>query len=184
MGGVTKLLVDFSSMEVSNLLECMRSGVMGWILFLTLGLQIASAGGTVVVLLGPMQILVPVLSLKYGVEVLIIPLWIGMEIGMYTSTPVLVIQCVVLFFHALSNITSVKISCTAGISSICGASSITSTIGFVSRGKTETSTMVQKLNHFWSKIPLLVWVTVSRLLVRSPCASCVVAVFKSYTLRV
>ena len=42
------------------------------------------------------------------------------------------------------------------------------------------SPMFRQLNNVWSKIPLLVWVTVSGLLIRLPCASLIVSVFNSY----
>ena len=67
MGGATKLLVNFPSMEVSNLSESLRYGVADCLLFPTPGLQIDSAGRAVLVPLFPMEILVPVLSLEYGV---------------------------------------------------------------------------------------------------------------------
>ena len=74
MGGTTKLLAKFPSMEESNLLESPRFGVADFLLFSIPGLHISSEGGVVLVTLAPMEILVPVMLLEYGVEVLLIPL--------------------------------------------------------------------------------------------------------------
>ena len=57
-----------------------------------------------------MEILVPVLSLADGVEFSIPPLWIGVEIGMYQSMPVLLIHRGVLFVHDFPDTASVNIS--------------------------------------------------------------------------
>ena len=61
-------------MEVSNLLESLRFGVEDCLLLPILGFQIASAVGSVLVLLVKMEIIVPVLSLEAGVEVSLISL--------------------------------------------------------------------------------------------------------------
>ena len=93
------------------------------------------------------------------------------------STPVLLIRRGDLLVHALPDVARANISFISGVSSIYGVSII---IGFVSKGKTETSLMVGQLNNCWSKITLLVWLTVSGSLIRSPCVSLVVAIFNSY----
>ena len=85
-----------------------------------------------------------------------------------------------LFVHALPDITSVNISCTAGVRNVCGVIPIAEIFGFIGRGNIENFPMVRKLNNFWSKIILPVWVNVSGLLVRLPCAPLSVAVFNSY----
>ena len=74
MGGATKLLVKFPSMEVSNLLKYTRSGVADFCIFPILGITLRPYGGAVVVSLVPMVILVQLLSLEDGVEYLLIPL--------------------------------------------------------------------------------------------------------------
>ena len=62
--------------------------------------------------------LVPVLSLEAGLEDLLIPLSIGVEIGIDPSTPVLLICRRVLLVHVLPKGTSTKIYITAGINSV------------------------------------------------------------------
>ena len=99
---------------------------------------------------------------------------------MYLPTPVLLIYRGVLFVHEFPNAASSKISFAAVIRSVCGASPIAEILGFVNRGKTETSPMVQNINYFWSTIMLLVSVTVSGLLARSTYVSLAVTVFNSY----
>ena len=74
MGSPDKILVNFTSMGVSNLLEYLRFEVADFLLFPIPGLQIDPSGRTVLVPLVPMEILVSLLSLKYGVEVLLITL--------------------------------------------------------------------------------------------------------------
>ena len=69
MGGKTKLLVKFPSIEVSNLLEYLIFGEVDCLLFPIPRLPRSSVGGEVLVLIVPMEILVPVLSLEAGVEV-------------------------------------------------------------------------------------------------------------------
>ena len=99
---------------------------------------------------------------------------------MYPSIPVLMICRRVLLFNVLPDVSSLKIYFAAVFSRDCGGSIIEAILGFIVGGKTETYPMVRQLNNFRSKIPLLVQVHVSRLLVRSPCASLMVAVFNSY----
>ena len=96
------------------------------------------------------------------------------------STPFLMIRPGFLLVHTLSDVAPVSISFTTGIGSVCGVFLILAILGLVGGGKTETSLMVRQLKMFWSKIPLLVLVTVSGSLVRPPCASLAVAVFNSY----
>ena len=96
------------------------------------------------------------------------------------SAPALLIFPRVLLFHVLPNVVYANIYFTAGISSVCGDSLIAEILRFISRGKTDTSPIVRQLNNSWYNIPLLVLVTVSGSLVRSPCASLAVAVFNSY----
>ena len=63
MVGAAKLLANSTSMKFSNLSEYLIFGVADCLLLPTLGLQIASVGGAVLVALVQMEILVPVLSL-------------------------------------------------------------------------------------------------------------------------
>ena len=179
MDGATKIFVKFLSMKVSNLSKFLRFWVADCRLFPIPGIMRSPASEAVMLPRVQMLILVPVLSLDSRLEVLLIPLWIWVENGVDPSTPVLLIRCRVLFIHALPNVASANISCTSGISSVCGASSIAAILDFVRVDKTETSLMVPK-QWFWSIIPLLVWVTVSVSLARLTCASLVVALFKSY----
>ena len=95
------------------------------------------------------------------------------------STPVLIIFCRVLFFHALPKSTSTKISCITGISSVYGASSIMEILGFVNEGKTETSLIIRNFNNSWSKSLFLMIVTVYDSLIILPCLSVMVAMFNS-----
>ena len=74
MGCATKILVKYPTMEVSNLLESLRFGVPDFHLFSIPGIMRSSAGEAVLVMLVPMVILVPVISLEAGMEVLLIPL--------------------------------------------------------------------------------------------------------------
>ena len=71
---------------------------------------------------------------------------------MYLSTPILLILCGVLLVHVFPYIVSANISFTEGIRSVCGVSLIIGVFGGVN---TETPTMVQKINSFWSQIPCL-----------------------------
>ena len=96
---------------------------------------------------------------------------------MNLSTPVLLIHCRVLLVYAFPDVESSKITFTTGIRSICDTSLI---IGFVGGGNIETYLMVRQLNNVWSKILLLVWVTVSGFLSILPCESLAVTVFNSY----
>ena len=123
------------------------------IAFLTLGRE-------VLVLLITIGILVPLLTLETGVEDLLITLWIVVDIGMSPSTPVLLICRRYLLVPRFLDVTTVIISCTICVSSVCGTSSITSILGFVRGGKTETYSIV-RLNKCWSIILLLGWVTLS-----------------------
>ena len=74
MGGVTRLLVNFLSMEVSNLSESMRSGVANFHILPIFGLTLMPQGGVVVVSLVPTVIMVPILLLEAGLEDVLIPL--------------------------------------------------------------------------------------------------------------
>ena len=74
MGGATKLLVNFSSMEVSNLSESLRFGVADCLLFPIPGLHIALEDGAVLVQLVLMEILVLLLLLESGVEFFLLPI--------------------------------------------------------------------------------------------------------------
>ena len=94
-----------------------------------------------------------VLSLESGVEDLLIPLLIGVGIGIDLSTPVLLIRRGVLLVNTFPNIASANVSFNAGVISVCGFSLV---VEFIGGGKIETSPMVRKLNNFWSKIMLLV----------------------------
>ena len=73
IGGATKLLVRFPSMEVSNLSEYFIFGVEDLCLFQIPGLLRSSACQAVLLLLDLMNLLVPVLSLESGVEVFLLP---------------------------------------------------------------------------------------------------------------
>ena len=146
-------------MEVSNLLNFLKSGVVDSHIYSIFGLALRPKGGAVV----PMEImvqvpLVPILSLEDGVEYFIIPMLIGMDIGMDMSMPVFLIQRGVPLVNPLPDVASAKISFTAGISSVCGANLL---FRFVGIGNIETSPMVRQLNIFLSEIPLLLSVTVS-----------------------
>ena len=169
MDRATRLLVNLTSMEVSNLLDFLKSGVGDCRILSTFYFMLRPQGGSLV----PMGIMVPVLSLESGLENLLIPVWIGVEIGMDPSTPVLIIHHRVLLVHSLPGIDLAKISSTLGVSSVCDVSLI---VDFVSRSKTETSPMIRQ-HIFLSMIQLVVWVTLSGLLVRFPCASLTVTVF-------
>ena len=127
-------------MEVSNLLDFLKFGVAHCRISSIYGLMLKPQGGQaslmeILVLVPP----VPALSLEAGMEYLFIPLWIGVEIGMDLSTPVLLIRRRVLIVHVLPNIASANISFTPIVSSVFGVSLI---VGFIGRDKTETSTMV------------------------------------------
>ena len=93
--------------------------------------------------------LLPMLSLEAGGGFLLIPLLIGVEIGVDLSTPVLMILRGVLLVHVLLDDASAMISFTSGISSVRGASSIAPILWFVRGCKTETSPIVRPLNIFW-----------------------------------
>ena len=166
MGSATRLLVNFHSMEVSNLLDLLRSGVADCLLLQIYRTTLRPQGGAVV----PM---IPIIS---GEEVSLIPQACPMFPEVVPLTPVLLICRGVLLVYTLLDVVSAKIFFTVGVIRVCGAS----TIGFTGRVWTGTSPMVRKLNNFPSKITLLVWVTVSGLLVRSPCVSLTVAFFNSY----
>ena len=73
IGGATKLLVKFSSTEVSNLLESLIFREADYYLFPIPGLLRYSAGEAVLVPLVPMGILVLLMSMESGVEVFLIP---------------------------------------------------------------------------------------------------------------
>ena len=78
MGGATILLVNFLSMEVSNLLDSLKSWVADCRILSICGLTLRTQVRKVV----PLGILVPVplvllLSLGAGVEYFLIPLQIG-----------------------------------------------------------------------------------------------------------
>ena len=75
MGGAIRLLVNCTSMEVSNLLEILKYGVMDFHIRSIFRLALSPHGGVIF----PMEImvtvsLVPVLSMENGVEHLLIPL--------------------------------------------------------------------------------------------------------------
>ena len=75
MGDTTRLLVNYPSMEVSNLLDFLKSGVADCRISSIFGITLRPQGGEVV----PMGILfpvplVPVLLLENGVEDFLIPL--------------------------------------------------------------------------------------------------------------
>ena len=75
MGGTSRLLVKYLSMEVSNVLDFLKYGVADCRILSIYGLVLRPQGGEVV----PMGILVavplvPLLSLEAGVEDLLIPL--------------------------------------------------------------------------------------------------------------
>ena len=127
-----------------------------------------------------MLILVPLITLGYGVEVSLISLWTGVV----PSTTVLLIHCRFMFVPVLFKAVYVTISCTAGNLSVCGTSTIMPILRFFGGGKTETSLcwipIIRLLNKFWWLIPLLVWVIPSRLLANSTCMSLAVAAFNSY----
>ena len=146
-------------MEVSNILDFIKSGVEDCRISSIFGLMLGPQGGAVAsietLVPGP---LFPALSLEAAREYLLILLWIGVEIGMDPSTQVLLIFHGVLLVHELSVVVPAKISFTIGVSRICDISLI---VRFILRGKADTSTMVRPLNNFWSKITLPVWVTVS-----------------------
>ena len=74
MGGATEILVNFPSMEASNLSDFLIFGEADFRLLPIPGLLKSSSGGAVLVLLITMEILVPVMSLESGVEVSLIPL--------------------------------------------------------------------------------------------------------------
>ena len=59
-------------------------------------------------------------------------------------------------FHVLFKPVPTNISCTAGTSSVCGASSIKAIPGFVGKVKIETSPMVQQPNNYLSESLFLV----------------------------
>ena len=163
MVGATRLLVNFWPMEVSNLLDFMRSGEVDCRLFPISGIMLRPQG----------EALVPIIPIRYGEEVSLIPQSWPMFPGLVLLTPVLLTCRSVLLVHAFPDAASANISFDAGAISVYG----TSTIGFVGGGWTGTSLMVRQVNTFSSKILLLVWVTVSGLLVILPCASLLVALF-------
>ena len=178
MGGATRLLVNSWSLEVYNLLDFLKYWVADCHKFSISRLMLRPQSGSV----APMKIVVLVplflaLSLESGVKYLLITLSIVLDIGMDISTPLLMIHWSVLIVHTLPDVASAKISFTAGVSSVCGVSL---NVVFLGGGTTKNYLMVRQLNNLWSRIPLLVWVTVSRLLVRSTCASLAVALFNSY----
>ena len=74
MGGETRLLGNFSSMEAYNLLEFIKHGVAYWHTSSIFGLKLSPKGGALILSLVPMGILVPALSLEAGVEYLLIPM--------------------------------------------------------------------------------------------------------------
>ena len=142
-------------MEVSNLLDPLKSGVEDFRISSISEITFRSQGGAVV----PMGILVPVplgplMSLETGVEYFShstmswIVNWDGYVNTSPTNSP-----RDVLLVHALPEVSSAKLSITAGVRSICVVSII---VRFVSRGNTETSLMFQQLNNVLSKILLLV----------------------------
>ena len=115
------------------------------------GIALRPQGGAAVLSLVPMGILVTLMSLEGGVESFLIPLLSRVEIKMDPAIQVLLICRGVLFVYALPNITSANVSFIAGDISICGVVLITEILGFVGRGKIDTSPMVQSLNNFGPK---------------------------------
>ena len=166
MGGATRLLVNCRSMEVSNLLYFLKSGVADCRILSISGLMLRTQGGAVVT----------IIKIRDGDEVSLIPQEWPILPGMVPSTPILIIFRGVLLVHALPGVASTNIFFTASVISICAAS-IT---GFVGGVKAEIYPMVRQLNNVSSSILLLVWVTASELFVRLPCASLAVALFNSY----
>ena len=148
-------------MELSNLLDFLRSRVADWLLLLISGITLRPHGGAVV----------PMITIISGEEVSLIIQACPILHGVVTLTPVLLICRGVLLVYTLLDVASEKIFFTIGVISVCGSIKI----GFTGRVWTGTSPMVRQLNTFTSKITLLVWVTVSGLIVRSPCASLTVA---------
>ena len=149
MGGVTRLLANCWSIEASNLLDFLKYGVADCYKSSTYELTLRPQFGAV----PPMETLflvtlVPSLSLESGLEYFLIPLWIGLEIGMDPSMPVLMIRRGVMLIHALIDVAFTNISCTTGFISVCGVSLIVRLVG---GGKTETSPMVRPLNMFGPK---------------------------------
>ena len=74
MGGVTILLENFPSMAVSNIMDFLKYGVADYRISSIFGLPLRSQSGAVAVIVVPVGILVPLLSLKVRLEVSIIPL--------------------------------------------------------------------------------------------------------------
>ena len=166
MSGANRWLVNCRSMEVSNSLEFIKSGIAGCLLLPISGLTLRPQGGAVV----------PIIPIRVWEEVLLISQAWTIFPGVVPLTPFLLTWWGVLLVHALPNVSSVNIFFAAGVIGICGAS----TIVFSSGGWIETSPMVRPLNKFWSKILLLMWVTVSVLIVRSPYASLAFTLFNLY----
>ena len=141
-------------MEVSNLLEFLKSGVADFRVSSIFGFKLRPKDGPVLPMVFLVLVpLVPLLTLKASVEDLLSLLQIGVKIRMDLSTPVLLIRRKVILVHALHGVTLTKIFSIEGVRSVCGVSIV---VRFISGGKAETSMMVRQLNNFWFKIPLLV----------------------------
>ena len=74
MGGVTRLLENFPSMAVSNLMDFLKYGVADYRISSIFGITLRSQCGALVVTLVPMGILVLLMSLEVRGEVTLIPL--------------------------------------------------------------------------------------------------------------
>ena len=142
MGGTTRLLAIYQSMEVSNLLDYLRSGEIDCRISPISWLMLRPQCGAVD----------PMIPIRYGEEVSMIPQARPMFLGVIPLAPILINFHCARLVHAFTDAVYAEIFIIIGVISIYG----TSTIVFASRDEAETFTLVLQLNQFSSKIPLLV----------------------------
>ena len=142
-----------------------NSGKVDCLILPTSGIKLRPQGGEV-----------PKIPIIYGEDVSTTRISLPMSPDMLPSTPVLLTHRRVLDVHAQPAAVYLTIYFVAGTRSFCGVNIIAAIPGF-SEGLKKG--IFRKLNNFCSKIPFLVQATVSGSLVRSPCATLVVAVFDS-----